>query len=39
MEHDVHGKITGAGGNGGCVLGFYIGQTNKIIPDNISKLT
>jgi len=24
MAHNVHGKLTGAGGDGGCVLGFYI---------------
>ena len=24
MEHGVHGKLTGAGGEGGLVLGFYI---------------
>ena len=24
LEHGVHGKLTGAGGEGGCVIGFYI---------------
>ena len=28
MEHEVHGKLTGAGGDGGCVIGFYIPPKN-----------
>ena len=24
LEFNMHGKLTGAGGDGGCVLGFYI---------------
>ena len=24
MQHNIHGKLTGAGGEGGCVLGFYM---------------
>ena len=24
MQHDIHAKLTGAGGDGGCVIGFYI---------------
>ena len=24
MEHSIHGKLTGAGGEGGCVIGFYM---------------
>ena len=27
MEHEVHGKLTGAGGDGGCVLGFYVKES------------
>lgn len=33
MEHEVHGKLTGAGGDGGCVLGFFIP------PKNLENLT
>lgn len=24
MLNDIHGKLTGAGGNGGFVIGFYV---------------
>ena len=29
LEHEVHGKLTGAGGDGGCVLGFYVKQSGE----------
>lgn len=29
IEHSVHGKLTGAGGEGGCVIGFYIPQSKE----------
>ena len=29
MQHEVHGKLTGAGGDGGCVLGFYIKESGE----------
>ena len=28
MENEMHGKLTGAGGEGGCVLGFYVPQAD-----------
>ena len=37
ISHEIHGKLTGAGGDGGCVLGFYIGQTDNSTPDNVIK--
>lgn len=38
MEHNVHGKLTGAGGDGGCVLGFYMPTSNDGEYADIPKL-
>ena len=27
MMNNVHGKLTGGGGEGGCVIGFYVPQS------------
>jgi len=28
FQHGIHAKLTGAGGDGGCVVGFYIPATD-----------
>ena len=33
MEHNIHGKLTGAGGEGGCILGFFIPTEDQ---DNVT---
>ena len=32
MNHEVYGKLTGAGGDGGCVIGFYEPRKNGNTP-------
>ena len=29
MLNNVHGKLTGGGGEGGCVIGFYVPISEK----------
>ena len=38
LEHEVHGKLTGAGGDGGFVIGFYIPQTDGEMPESVKNL-
>ena len=38
MENEMHGKLTGAGGEGGCVLGFYVPQADGKKPERIAKV-
>ena len=38
LEYGVHGKLTGAGGDGGCVLGFYIPHAGDEVNENLQKL-
>ena len=33
MARNIHGKLTGAGGDGGCVLGFYMPSSDSTIAD------
>ena len=36
MLNEIHGKLTGAGGDGGCVLGFYVGQVDGVQNESVS---
>ena len=38
LENEIHGKLTGAGGDGGCVIGFYIPQGDEELPEGVKNL-
>ena len=38
MLHGVHGKLTGAGGEGGCVIGFYVPSSDLDLSPLTSEL-